>query len=283
LLLLGDVPWRLRDVAQQVTVHRGDVRDGAGVSGLVAGVKPRVVFHLAAHGAYESQSDARAIFETDLLGSQHVFAASAAAGVELVVNAGSSSEYGFRREPMREADRPEPNSLYAAAKAAQTHLATLMGRRGPTAIVTLRLFSVYGPWEEPSRLMPTLLRRARAGLPLEMAAPDTAHDFVYVDDVLDAMTSVERLRGQGGEVFNLGTGVQSTLREVVDAVQEAVGSRSEVRWGAMPARRWDTDHWQADVGKARQTLGWSARHTLRQGVSRMAEWMAAHESEHARA
>jgi UDP-glucose 4-epimerase len=283
VLLQGEIPWRLRGLAERVTVHRGDVRDAAGVSGVVSRVAPRVVFHLAAHGAYESQSDARAIFETNLIGSQHVFAASAAAGVELVVNAGSSSEYGFKREPMRETDRLEPGSLYAAAKAAQTHLGTVMARRGPTAVVTLRLFSVYGPWEEPTRLMPTLLRRARAGLPLEMAAPDTAHDFVYVEDVLDALVDVERLRGLSGHVFNLGTGVQSTLRDVVAAVQETVGGRSEVRWGAMPARRWDTDRWQADVSRARGVLGWSARHTLRQGLARMAAWMDAHESEHAQA
>jgi nucleoside-diphosphate-sugar epimerase len=77
--------------------------------------------------------------------------------------------------------------------------------------------------------------------------------------------------------------VQSTLRDVVAAVQAAVGDRSEVRWGAMPARRWDTDRWQADVSKAREMLGWSPRHTLREGVVRMAAWMAAHEGEHARA
>ena len=55
---------------------------------------------------------------------------------------------------------------------------------GRWRVVTFRLFSVYGPWEEPTRLIPTLIRRARAGLPLEMVAPDTARDFVYVDDVL---------------------------------------------------------------------------------------------------
>src|SRR5207249_6044598 len=122
------------------------------------------------------------------------------------------SEYGYRTAAMSEADRLEPNSVYAVGKAAQTHLASLYGKRteGP-ATVTFRLFSVYGPWEEPTRLMPTLLRRARAALPLEMVGRDVARDFVYVDDVLDALLGLEALEGRRGEVFNLGSGVQSTL------------------------------------------------------------------------
>jgi nucleoside-diphosphate-sugar epimerase len=182
---------------------------------------------------------------------------------------------------MREAARLSPNSVYAVAKAAQTHLASLLARRGGTAVVTFRLFSVYGPWEEPTRLMPTLIRRAAEGLPLEMAAPGTARDFVYVDDVLDAMLDLDRLPAATGEVFNLGSGVQSTLRDVVAAVQAVVGDRSEVRWGSMPSRHWDTDRWQADISKARSVLGWAPKHTLREGVARMAAWTAAHGKDHA--
>jgi nucleoside-diphosphate-sugar epimerase len=175
---------------------------------------------------------------------------------------------------MRETARLAPNSVYAVAKAAQTHLASLVARRGAMAVVTFRLFSVYGPWEEPTRLLPTIIRRAAAGLPLEMAAPETARDFVYVDDVLDAMLDVDRLPAVTGEVFNLASGIQSTLRDVVEAVQAVVGDRSEVRWGAMASRRWDTDRWQADVSRARTVLGWSPKHTLREGIARMAAWMA---------
>jgi nucleoside-diphosphate-sugar epimerase len=283
LLRTAEIPWRLQDIAARLTVHAADLVDAAAVRQAVARSGAGAVFHLAAHGAYESQSDARRILETNVLGSYNVLEASAAAGVAVVVNAGSSSEYGLKSEPMREAERLEPNSVYAVAKAAQTHLASLVARRGSTAVVTFRLFSVYGPWEQPTRLMPTVIRRARAGLPLEMVSPDTAHDFVYVDDVLDAMVDVGRLRAVSGEVFNLGSGVQSTLRDVVAAVQAAVGDRSEVRWGAMPARRWDTDRWQADVTKAREVLGWSPRHSLREGVARMAAWMATATHEHARA
>src|SRR6185503_9394768 len=103
---------------------------------------------------------------TDVIGTLNLLEASEAAGVLLFVNAGSSSEYGYRTDPMRETDRVEPASVYAVAKAAQTHLANLFGRRGAMAVVTFRLFSVFGPWEDPARLFPTLLRRAKAGAPL---------------------------------------------------------------------------------------------------------------------
>jgi nucleoside-diphosphate-sugar epimerase len=232
-----------------------------------------VVLHFAAHGAYERQSDARAILQTDILGSFQLLEASRASGAALFVNAGSSSEYGFKDQPMAESDRLDPNSVYAVAKAAQTHLASLLGRAGGMAVVTFRLFSVYGPWEDPGRLIPTLLRRAKAGLALEMASPDSAHDFVYVDDVLDAMLDFGRLAGLQGEVLNLGTGVQSTLRDAVGVVQEVVGTRSEVRWGALPSRRWDSACWQADITRTRAVLGWQPRASLPDGVRRMSEWM----------
>ena len=194
---------------------------------------------------------------------------------------GSSSEYGFKPEPMRESDRLEPNSVYAVGKAAQTHLASLMGRGGPTSIVTFRLFSVYGPFEEPSRLVPTLLRRARAGLDLELADPDLAHDFVFVEDVVDALADFGPLSARGGEVFNLGSGRQTTLRELALAVIETVGSSSRVRFGAFPARPWDTTRWQAEVTLAREGLGWAARHDLRQGLSQTIAWQESLERTHA--
>lgn len=274
------VPWRLEDILDRVTVHRVDLLDADAVGNAVRTIAPREVFHMATHGAYEIQSDARRILATNVLGSYNLLEASVAAGVAVLVNAGTSSEYGLKRDPMRETDCLEPNSVYAVSKAAQTHLASLMARRGPTAVVTFRLFSVYGPWEEPTRLLPTLIRRARAGLPLEMAARETARDFVYVDDVVDALLATDRFPAVTGEVFNLGTGIQSTLPEVVAAVQAAVGERSEVRWGAMAPRHWDTDRWQADVSRARRMVGWSPRHTLREGVARMADWMSAGHEHH---
>jgi nucleoside-diphosphate-sugar epimerase len=265
--------WRLLPVWQRLHVHRADLVDPEATRAVLQVVRPRVVLHLAAYGAYERQADARTILRTNVLGTYNLLESAAESGALLFVNTGSSSEYGFKTEPMRETDRLEPNSFYAVAKASQTHLCSLFARRRALATVVFRLFSVYGPWEEPSRLMPTLIRRARADLPLQMVGPEVARDFVYVEDVLEALLAFPALADVSGEVINLGSGRQTTLAEVVATVVELTGSRSAVLWGAMERRQWDTDRWSADAGKASRLLGWTARHSLRQGLQRLAEWM----------
>jgi UDP-glucose 4-epimerase len=272
--------WRLSGLRSNLSEHVLDLALTGEVRSLLQRISPEVVVHCATHGAYASQDDVRTILETNVVASGELFAACLETGVRLVVNVGSSSEYGFKPEPMRESDRLEPNSVYAVGKAAQTHLAILMGKDGRTAIVTFRLFSVYGPFEEPTRLVPTLIRRARAGLELELADPETAHDFVFVEDVVDALVDFAPQLGRSGEVFNLGSGRQTTLRELAQAVVETVGSSSQCRFGAFPPRRWDTTTWQADTTLTRERLGWSARHDLRQGLARTAAWPGAIEGAH---
>jgi UDP-glucose 4-epimerase len=266
--------WRLDGL--DLPIHAVDLASSEAVDRLVETRRPAYVVHLAAHGAYHWQEEVEAIVGTNVLGSYHLFRAAARGAVRLVVNVGSSSEYGYRDRAMREEDRIEPNSVYAVAKAAQTHLCRLVAMETGCPAVTFRLFSVYGPWEEPRRLVPTAIRRARAGEPLDMVAPDTARDFVYVEDVLDALTDFERLAGCSGDVFNLGSGTQTTMRELVAALETALGRKVEVRWGTLPARRWDATRWQADVSKAWRRLGWAPGHGLVEGLAATARWMEAH-------
>jgi dolichol-phosphate mannosyltransferase len=266
--------WRLADVgARLLTLHRANLEDARAVRSALRMARPSVVLHLATHGAYESQADGKSILQTNILGTHNLLEASAESGVRLFVNTGSSSEYGLQSQPMREDMRLEPNSFYAVAKAAQTHLCSLLAQRSSMAVACFRLFSVYGPWEESTRLIPTMIRRARTGLPLEMVEPSIARDFVYVDDVVNALVDFPKLAEMKGEVINLGTGVETTLADVVATVKEILQSSSEVHWAAMPARHWDSRHWVADTARAAQRLGWKARHTFREGLSRMARWM----------
>lgn len=264
--------WRLEDVREQLEPHTVDVLDFDQLCGVVREIRPELIYHLATYGAYASQTDADQVIRTDILGTWNLLRACGASPYRLFVNTGSSSEYGWKSQAMRETDLLEPNSYYAVAKSAQTLLCQHVARSEQRPINTFRLFSVYGPYEEPSRLFPTIIQRSLRGEALEMVSPQTARDFVYIDDVVDAYLQIDRLAAHVGETFNIGTGVQSTLRDVVDAVQQAVGAEVPVRWGTMPSRIWDTDTWVADGTKARRLLQWSPSTRLEEGVRRMVGW-----------
>ena len=152
--------WRLEGIRDRLHLHEVDIRDAARVTEAVEDIRPAVIYHLATHGAYHYQRDADTILLVNVFGFWNLVNACDRVGYELFVNAGSSSEYGRKEFAMRETDILEPDSYYAVAKSAQSLLARLCSRMTDRPIVTLRLFSVYGPWEEPTRLIPRLMMAA---------------------------------------------------------------------------------------------------------------------------
>ena len=173
---------------------------------------------------------------------------------------------------MKEIDFLEPNSYYAVAKAAQTLLCQHFARAQKKPICTFRLFSVYGFYEEPTRLVPTLIRSCIKGEDLNMVQPNTARDFVFVGDVVDAYLKIDRLSQLSGEIINIGSGIQTGLKDVVKVILELTKAKVKVHWGKMPARSWDTNIWQGDVSKAKKILGWKARTSLREGLRKTIQW-----------
>jgi len=267
--------WRLEAVLDDLRTSPVDLTDEDGLARVAAEVRPEVVYHLAAHGAYPFQTDPDAILRVNVLGTRALLKSLARTDYLAFVSAGSSSEYGFKAFAMRETDTPEPNSYYAVAKCAQTLLCQCVARTDGRPINVLRIFSAYGPWEEPSRLVPTLIRRCLDGDELHLVSPETGRDFVYVDDVVDAFLRVEALSRLQGEVINVGTGVQATVRDVVDAVLHHTGANVACQWGAMKPRIWDSSVWVADCSKARTLLGWQARTPLSDGLARTVAWTRA--------
>ena len=269
--------WRIEGLADDVRLHRADLLDREATARAVGRVRPEWVFHLAAHGAYSYETDAERIVRTNVLGTLHLVEACLETGFEALVNTGSSSEYGFKDHPPPENERLEPNSHYAVAKAAATLYCRHTARSRGVHLPTLRLYSVYGPWEEPTRLLPTLIRRGLEGRLPPLVDPSIARDFVYVDDVVEAYLLAAGRPGQeAGAVYNVGTGVQTTIGEVVEVARRLLPIREEPQWGSMPDRRWDTDVWVADNLKIRQVLGWRPGHTFADGLRAMVEWTRRH-------
>jgi nucleoside-diphosphate-sugar epimerase len=272
----GGTSWRLKDIATDVRIAELDLRDPAAIERTVGETRPEWIFHLAAHGAYSWQKDVEAMIAVNVSATAALLTAAQAADVRAFVNAGSSSEYGLKDYPPREEEWLQPNSHYAVTKAAGTHLTALAAAQGLPA-VTLRLYSIYGPWEDPDRLMPALVREAmRARLP-PLVGPQTARDFLYVDDCCEALLrAAERGAPAGpGATLNIGSGTQTRLDELVEIARTSLDVKALPEWGTMEQRGWDTNVWVSDPRAASEHLGWRASTGLGEGLTYTAAWLRA--------
>lgn len=274
----GFTTWRIDGIRRSVRLHEVSLEDAVGVSRVVAAIRPDWIFHLAAYGAYSRQTDVRRMAQTNVLGTINLVEACLETGFDAFVNTGSSSEYGFKDHAPAETEWLEPNSPYAMTKASATLFCRLTAQRRGLRMATLRLYSVYGPFEEPDRLLPTLVLRGLDGDLPPLVDPDVARDYVHVDDVCEAyrLAAASHPAPEPGSVYNVGTGIQTTLREVVDLARRALPIAVEPRWGSMPRRGWDTGVWLSDSRRIRAELGWHPRVQFVEGLRSTVDWFRAH-------
>jgi nucleoside-diphosphate-sugar epimerase len=274
----GGTSWRLDEVKPEPQTLELDLRDIDSIEQLVVAQKPQWIFHLAAYGAYSWQTDLKTMIEVNVAATAALLDVARATDVHAFVNVGSSSEYGLKARAPREDEWLEPNSHYAVTKAAGSHLTALAAVEGLPAI-TLRLYSIYGPWEDPGRLMPALVREATRGKLPPLVDPDTARDFVYVDDCCDALLRAAQYgeSGGAGTILNIGSGKQTRLEELVEIVRRSLGVTALPEWSTMERRRWDTSVWVSDPQAAFECLDWRASTAPAEGLARMSEWLRGNE------
>jgi nucleoside-diphosphate-sugar epimerase len=265
--------WRVKEILSDVRTHEVDLRDAQRVPALVQSIRPEWIFHLATYGAYPSQTDVRQMLETNVFGAMNLVNACLQTGFEAFINTGSSSEYGLKDHAPTEDEKLEPNSDYAATKARATGLCQEALGVHAVNFQTLRLYSVYGPYEEPSRLIPSLITCGLRGELPPLANPATARDFVFVDDVVDAyLLAASAETHQPGGIYNVGTGVQTSLREAVKVARKVFALPVEPEWETLPARAWDTDVWVADNSKLVTRLDWRPRYDFERGFRATVDW-----------
>ncbi len=265
--------WRLDGVAKDMALAEADLGDPGDVEQAFRAARPEWVLHCAAHGAYSWETDFPRMVRSNLLATDNLLRAALDAGCSAFVHAGTSSEYGYKDHPAREDERIEPNSPYAVTKAAAGALCRQVARDSGLPATSLRIYSAYGPWEDPGRLVPKLIAHGRRGELPPLVAPDTARDFVHVEDVTEAFVRAAEAAPPDGAVFNVCSGRQTSLREIVQVARRVLSVEAEPRWGSTPARSWDTATWVGDPGKAGRELGWEAGHGLEDGLRRTADWM----------
>jgi len=265
--------WRLEDMPSD-RVHVVDLLIDSNVDSLLNRVRPRTVFNCVAFGAYSFETDGQLIYQTNFNFMTRLLDRLRQLSVAMYVHAGSSSEYGDHCDAPTENAGLEPNSHYAVSKAAAAHLVYYYGKHLRLPCANLRLYSVFGPQEDSSRLIPNLVRQGLQKKLPEFVRPDISRDYVYIDDVTAAFiqTALRLREADYGLSFNIGTGRKTTMAEIAQVSKQVFGVTDEPQF-TMPDRKWDVSDWFANPALAQEKLGWKADVSLEDGLARTADWM----------
>jgi dolichol-phosphate mannosyltransferase len=265
--------WRLVGIPEENALQ-ADLLVDANLDSVLERVKPRTVFNCIAYGAYSFEIDSELIYETNFNLTVRILQRLEKRAVACYVHSGSSSEYGDRAAGPKEVDLPQPNSDYAVSKVACANLIHFYGKKKKLPCVNLRLFSAYGPLEDASRLIPTVVRLGVQGKYPPFVNRDISRDFVFIDDVVEAYIDVALNLPQDnyGDSFNIGSGEKTTIADVATTAAQVFSISGEPEYSAMDSRSWDVLDWYSDQLSTATTIGWIARTDFATGLRLTAEW-----------
>jgi len=277
------VRGRRQNLAQALTsdtvrIVEGNIRDRALVAELMRGTD--FVFHLAAIRITQCASEPRLAREVLVDGTYDIVEAAAAAGVRKVIASSSASVYGLATAfPTAEDHHPYANdTLYGAAKTFNEGLLRSFHAMRGLDYVALRYFNVYGPRMDIHGLYTEVLirwmERIEAGLPPLILGDGTqTMDFVFTEDIARANLLAAEATATD-EVFNIGSGTETSLLELADGLLRVMGSELPVEFGP-PRGVNSVTRRLADVSHAEKYLGWRAEVGLEEGLRRLVDWWRA--------
>jgi UDP-glucose 4-epimerase len=259
----------LAHLGGSVEILEGSVLDVARFADALEGVTR--VYHLAALiSGYDSLTEAEAYTQTNIVGLYRLLETCGRLPGVRFVFASSSTVYGARdASSCREDDPPAPLTMYALSKLAGEHMLRMYAPLHGFEHVSLRLFNVYGPRQNPdhpyANVTCKFARAAAEGSPVTLYGDGKqTRDFVFVDDVVEAFMRASV--GAPRAVYNVGTGQDAAIIDLLETVQGIAGARLEV--DRRPPWPNDIRRIRADISAMREDLGFAPEVSLRDGLER---------------
>jgi NAD dependent epimerase/dehydratase len=261
-----------------IEIIAGDLQDEDAVRKAVQGMQ--VVFHLGAMISIPySYRHPVEVARTNFLGTLNVLTASREFGVERLIHTSSSEVYGTAMQiPMAETHPLQGQSPYSASKIGADKLAESFSCAFELPVVTIRPFNTFGPRQSARAVIPTIITQALTRDSIHLGNQTTKRDFTFVHDTIAGMMKGVEVPGIEGRVFNLGTGQEISVGELVQKIIKKVGRPVEITADPVRLRPEHSEVMRllSDNSLARTTLGWAPSVTLDEGLDITIEWIKDH-------
>lgn len=254
---------RVDDLLGRATVIRGDITRIEDARAAIEGFAPDCVIHLAWQGVKGADRNSQVQLE-NLPAVIALHRLSVDVGVSRIIGMGSQAEYGPQSGRISEDIPTRPTTLYGAAKLAAAILLERAAAAAGQSFAWLRLFSSYGPGDDPSWMIPYLVDRLLAGERPSLTAAEQVWDYIHVDDAAAAVVVMTDADASG--MFNLGSGRAQPLRDIIVTVRDLIDPSLPLGFGEVPYRPDQVMHLEADVSRLRAATGWSPAVDLHAGL-----------------
>ena len=257
---------------------RLDLRDPAGLQKLFRQFHFSAIIHLAASGVSAEAENFEELVTINTLATAALARTALANGIERFLYVGSGFEYRPQAHAMDESTLLGAPNLYGASKAAGWMLLDTLRRMEGLPLVTFRPFSIYGPGENPSKLVPYTILQALNGEPIRLALGSQVRDYVFVEDVVEALRLGLTAPAAVGQVYNIGAGPNEarSVCRLVEEILSLMGAPQRLCWFDRASRsRRDPPYLVSDPTKAHIELGWRPRVALEEGLARTIAWYKA--------
>jgi nucleoside-diphosphate-sugar epimerase len=263
------VAARLAPIANSISIERIDLADTHKVAMLMGSVRPDIVVHSAWEGVGGPLRSGDIQFE-NIRTTVALADAAIASGTKKFVGIGSQAEYGRYDRRIVESDLPQPTMLYGAAKLAANHLVAQRCNEAGIAFSWLRLFSVYGPGDNPNWLIPSSAASLVRGKRPQCTKGTQKWDYLHIDDVASGVMAVVG-NDEANGVFNLSSGDAISVRTIIEMIRDIAAPGLELTFGEIPFGPDQIMHLEGDNSRLRRATGWSPRVPLGEGLQQVVD------------
>lgn len=267
--------WRIKDIANKISIKYVDLEDFNGLSKVVHDIKPQIVFHLASYGVYPSfQNDLRKMAGTNIEGALNLIDLLKNCPISSFVNIGTCFAYKEKKSKLNENNFTDPLNFYAATKLAAELLLKKFAVENNMPVINLRLFTPYGYYEDTRRLIPYTILNALKNKKIELSSPNYVRDFIFIEDVTDLfLRIIKSNHNYRGEIFNIGSGKQYSIKNIVSVVEKLLHKKLDVVYKVRASYYNEPAFMIADNAKARAAFNWGINYSIESGIAKTIDWL----------